>query len=322
MNKLLLACWIILSVFSLHAQKPASISATVKGYNGKVVDFEFMNQDGINMQFPYREGQEMSFESKLNGINLIKVNAYVWICVRPGDQIHADIRYDGRNYQTAEFSGTPEMVIANNVVRDMRNYRIANQYKMNPLAAIVTQVPMMDYYKGTQVELENELRMLEAKKQEIPADVYNYLYAEHQSLLLSNLILCPEMFAGRGAEKQLTYPEGYWNILDRYTLSEDKNTLKSRAYMDFLLTYKKYMQTKTAHEKGVEYVRNVTMKEEYDDITTFYTGILRENALFVFLYNQMTGGRDFAMIEPLAKDYLKNYAKNKYFKKTLTDMMQ
>lgn len=322
MKKMFFALWIIFSISSLYAQKSTEISATVKGYNGKVVDFEFMNQEGINMQFPYKDGQEMTFETKLNGINLMKVNAYIWICVRPGDQIHADIQYDGRNYRTAEFTGTPEMVVTNNVIRDMRNYRISNGYKMNTLAAIVTQVPMMDYYKATEVELENELRMLEAKKQEIPADVYDYLYAEHQSLLLSNLILCPGVYAGFRADKQVTYPEGYWHILDHYTLREDKNSLMSHAYMSFLLTYMRYIQLKAASDKGAEYTPKTTMKDEYDDIAAFYDGVLRENALFVFLYNQMAAGRDFTVIEPLVKDYLKKYARDKYFKKTLTNMMQ
>lgn len=319
MKKIYIALFILLATLALQAQKTAKISATVKGYNGKVVDFEFMNQDDCNQQFPYKEGAEMAFETELDGLNLMKVNAYIWICVRPGDQIHADILYRGRNYQTAEFSGTPEMVIANNVIRDMRNYRIANDYKMNPLAAIVTQVSLSDYYKATKKELENELPMLEARKNEIPADVYAYLYAEHQSLLLSNLILCPGMF---GQGKPTVYPEGYWNILDNYTLSEDKSALESRSYMAFLPTYKMYMQMKAAHDKGTEYMPNTTITEEYKDIAAFYNGILRENALFVFLYNQIVNGGDFDELEPLVKEYGKKYTKNKYFKNTLTNMMQ
>lgn len=319
MTKVFFMLFILLGTLMLQAQKPAKISATVKGYNGKVVDFEFMNQDGINEQFPYQEGEKMAFEAKLTELNLMKVNAWIWICVRPGDLIHADISYKGRNYHTAEFSGTPEMVIANNVIRDMRNYRVANNYKTNILAALVTQVPLSDYYKATQIELENELPMLEAKKIELPAEVYAYLYAEHQSILLSNLISCPEVYAGSNSP---TYPEGYWNILDNYTLSKDGNALKSRSYMSFLLTYKAYMQKKAAHDQGKEYVPAKSIKEEYQDIAAFYDGVLRENALFVFLYNQIVIGGDFNELEPLVKEYGKKYTKNKYFKSTLTNMMQ
>lgn len=319
MKKILFALFILLGTMTLHAQKTTKISAIIKGYNGKVIDFEFMNQDDCNQQFPYKNGAEMAFETDLDGINLIKVNSYIWICVRPGDQIHADILYQGRNYQTAEFSGTPEMVIANNVIRDMRNYRIANNYKMNTLAAIVTQVPMIDYYKATKKELENELPMLEARKNDIPADVYAYLYAEHQSLLLSNLILCPGIYANGNKP---VYPEGYWNILDNYTPSEDRHALESRSYMAFLPTYKMYIQMKAAHDQGKEYTPNKTITEEYKDITVFYKGVLRENALFVFLYNQIVNGGNFDEIEPLVKEYGKKYTKNKYFKKTLTNMMQ
>lgn len=319
MKKIIFALFILLGTMTLYAQKTTKISAIIKGYNGKVVDFEFMNQDDCNQQFPYKDGAKMAFETDLDGINLIKVNSYIWICARPSDQIHADISYQGRNYKTSEFTGTPEMVIANNVIRDMRNYRIANNYKMNTLAAIVTQVPMADYYKATKTELENELPMLEAKKSEIPADVYAYLYAEHQSLLLSNLILCPIKYANGNKP---VYPEGYWNILDNYTPSEDKHALESRSYMAFLPTYKMYMQMKAAHDQGKEYSHNKTITEEYKDITVFYEGILRENALFVFLYNQIVNGGNFDEIEPLVKEYGKKYTKNKYFKNTLTNMMQ
>lgn len=79
---------------------------------------------------------------------------------------------------------------------------------------------------------------------------------------------------------------------------------------------------KAAHDQGKEYTPNKTITEEYKDITVFYEGILRENALFVFLYNQIVNGGNFDEIEPLVKEYGKKYTKNKYFKNTLTNMMQ
>ncbi len=325
MRKLFLLLGVLLVCCGIsHSQKLTSISAIVKGYNGKVIDFEFMNQEGINMQFPYQEGQEMSFEVKLNDINLVKVNSYIWLCVRPGDRIHADIQYDGRNYKTAEFTGTPEIIVANQVIRDMRNFRISNDYKMNTLAAIATLVPMEKYYEATKLELEKELAMLEAKKAEIPEDVYRYLYAEHESLLLTNLIKCPEIYAGvrKVKAEAVIYPESYWNILDNYQLHEDVHSLKSRPYMSFLLLYKYYMKKKAAHDQGKEYVQRTGMKEEYEELADFYKGKLRENALFVFLYNQIVAGRDFNELERLVKDFLKKYNEDKYFRKTLTDMMQ
>lgn len=313
----------VLQFSSVCAQKKTLVSATVSGYNGKVVDFEFIGQEKCNMQFPYKEGQNMEFEAELNDVVILKVNAWIWIFLRPGDQIHADIQYNERNYKTAEFTGTPEIVKANNAIRDMRNLRIENRYKMNTLAAVVTQVSLADYYAATQKEIREELPVLKAIQDEIPEEVYNYLYAEHESLLLSNLINCPGVYGPDKKGASLTYPEGYWNVLDHYRLYEDLYSLKSRAYMAFLLTYKNYMRRKAAHDAGEKYVPNKTMKAEYEDIAAFYPNVsLRENALFVFLYNQISAGRDFDAIQPLVKDFLKKQSKNKYFKKLLTDMMK
>ena len=306
----------------VQAQKVTSVNAVIKGYTGKVVDFEFMNQEALNQQFPYKESQEMSFEVKLKDISLMKVNAWIWVWLRPGDQLQAEIWYDGQNYKTARFTGTPELVKANEVVRDMRDLRISRDYKMNTLAAIVVQVPMLDYYKATQKELTDELALLEAKKSEIPGDLYACIYAEHEALLLSNLIRCPETYAQVKRAADVTYPEGYWNILDNYKLTENEDALKSQVYMSFLLTYKDYMRKKEAHDKGIEYVSNKTMKTEYQDIASFYEGVLRENALFVFLYNQIVRGEDMNELEKLIKDFQKKYAKNKEFRKILTDIMQ
>lgn len=313
----------LFQVFPLWAQKTTSVSATVTGYNGKVVDFEFIGEEKNNMQFPYKEGQNMEVEAKLHDVVLLKINAYIWIFLRPGDQIHADIQYEGRNYKTAEFSGTPEIVKANNAIRDMRNLRIKNRYKMNTLAALVTEIPLADYFAATRKELEEELSLLKAMKGEIPAEVYNYLYAEHESLLLANLIQCPMVYGPGKSGENIIYPDGYWNMLDSYRLHEDEYSLKSHAYMAFLLTYKEYMRRKAARDGGNEYVPNKTMKAEYEDIAAFYSNAaLRENALFVFLFNQISAGRDFNDIRPLVKDFLKKQSKNKYFKSTLTNMLK
>ena len=90
--------WCVLQFPSLYAQKKTLVSATVTGYNGKVVDFEFVGQERCNMQFQYQDGQNMEFEAELNDVVILKVNAWIWIFLRPGDQIHANIQYDKRNY--------------------------------------------------------------------------------------------------------------------------------------------------------------------------------------------------------------------------------
>lgn len=305
----------------LQAQNKAKISAVVDGYNGKVVDFEFIDDTERNMQFPYVENRKMEFEVELTEPSLLKINAYVWLIVCPGDEISATIHYNGRNYKTAEFTGTEKAVLLSETIRDARNSRIAIHYKMNPLAAVVTQVSVEKYYQTTLEQWKKESAMLEAIKDRIDPMAYNYIYSELEGTFMSNLVNYPYMFAEIN-KKPLELPKDFWNVLDGYTFREDKGSLKSYTYISWFLAYKDYVDKKAAEQAGKAYQPETDLTKGYENIANFYEGDIRDAALYVYFYNAITRQMDFDMIKKLTKEYFKKYNRNKLYKTTLQAMQK
>ena len=135
--------------FATQAGEPATISATVDGYSGRIIDFEFIDNPENNNSYTYREGNLMEFDVELDEPSLLKINAWVWLIVSPGDKIHIDIHYEGTSYKTAEITGTEKAVLLNETIHDMRFTRLTKSYKMNPMAALVTLVSSDKYYQMT-----------------------------------------------------------------------------------------------------------------------------------------------------------------------------
>ena len=146
MKKILVCMLVCLFCAGVQAQKTAKIKATAVGYTGKVIDFEFIDNTANNQQFPFKDNQLMEFEVELKEPGLMKVNAWLWMIVCPGDEIEMAIQFQGKNYKHVEFKGTPAAVTLNSAIRDGRMVRINDHYKTNPLAAVVTQVPVQTYY--------------------------------------------------------------------------------------------------------------------------------------------------------------------------------
>ena len=139
MKKILVCMLVCLFCAGVQAQKTAKIKATAVGYTGKVIDFEFIDNTANNQQFPFKDNQLMEFEVELKEPGLMKVNAWLWMIVCPGDEIEMAIQFQGKNYKHVEFKGTPAAVTLNSAIRDGRMVRINDHYKTNPLAAVVTR---------------------------------------------------------------------------------------------------------------------------------------------------------------------------------------
>ena len=324
MKRLFICVCACLLAVGLQAQKMTKISAAVDGYNGKVIDFEFVDNPDNNMQFPYAAGKRMEFEVELKEPALVKINLWVWLLVCPGDEIHADIHYDGKNYRTAEFSGTPSALVLNEAIRDGRNHRITGRYKTNPLAAVVTQIPADEYYAQTQANWKREQELLGAVRSQVDPFAYDYIYAELEGMYLSNLVKYPYIVADV-AKKDIhgCIPAGYWSVLDGYCVKDSKAALKSFTYMSWLLDYKEYADKLETRRAGREWHYVKDLQKSYDGLVAFYDGNVRDAALYILLYNALTSQQeDFDLIARLSKEYLKKYNKNKNYRKELTEFQK
>lgn len=312
-----------LLAMGLQAQEVTTISAVADGYNGSVIDFEFVDNPDNNMQFPYAPGRRMEFEVELKEPALVKINLWMWLLVCPGDKIHADIHYAGKNYQTAEFSGTPSAVALNEAIRDGRNQRIAMRYKTNPLAAVVTQVPALEYHDMTQKLWKQEQEYLGSVRERVNAFAYAYAWAELEGMYLSNLVKYPYIVSEVAKQKlEECMPEDFWTMLDGYTVKEDAASLKSVVYLAWLMDYKEYMAKREAHLAGKTYAPERDLRKTYESLAAFYDGKVRDAVLYAFLYQALSSQNEFDTAQQLCKDYFKKYNKNKSYRKELTEMLK
>mgnify|MGYP000002993527 FL=1 len=323
MKKILVTMLVCLLFAGVQAQKTAKISATAVGYTGKVVDFEFIDNPANNQQFPFKDNQLMEFEVELKEPSLMKVNAWLWMIVCPGDEIEMAIQFQGKNYKHVEFQGTPSAVALNSAIRDGRMVRINDHYKTNPLAAVVTQVPAKTYYEACLRNWKKEQEILEGVRGKVDEFAFNYIYAELEGMYMDNLVKYPFIVSDVNKKPlQECTPEGYWSILDNYQIKSDKASLKSYAYIGWLIDYLEYQERREAYKAGKEDSPAGNMEELYNKLAKAYEGDTRDAVLYLFLYNAISGQKDFDVIKKLSKDYFKKYNKDKRFKKELTEMQK
>lgn len=323
MKKILL--FILLGVFCQYAGavKKSVITATVTGYTGQKIYFDFIQQPEASCEFEYREGQPLSCEVELEDITMLKINSWVWICLKPGDSINIQLKFEDRSYREAEFSGAEDVVAVNNTIRDMRMLRVKNRYKTNVNAALVTLVPADKYHAQCLEQWEKEIEILNGARRYMSDEMYNFLLSEHEAIFLNNLIIYPFMRASYdGKNVEEIFPEGYWDVLDDYVVRSDKGSLRSDAYAGFLVPYEEYVYRRELRRAGGEWGKQRSLAEGFDALAKFYDKNLRDAALCVYLYNAAAEGRDFEEIDKLTERYLKNYNKNKRYKKMLLEVMQ
>lgn len=321
MIALLLGAWMPRAEAAKKA--PAIVTAEVYGYQKDMVYFNFREKDGINMEFPYREGQRMEFMVNLDDITTMVVNTFIQVYLQPGDSVHIKVTYNGRNYDTVEFSGTPEAVAINTRVHETELLQRERRYKTNIPAMLVTLVDAREFHKATLREWKDELAIIDRVKGEIDPRVYRMAVSQIEGVLLNNLISYPYASAEMHRKKlEDCLADDYWTALDGYRLRDDEASLRSRGYMCLLAPYKEYMRRRAAREAGKKYEAPGNLEDQYRDFTDFYKGPLRDAALFVFLYDSMAAGKDFNTVEKLVQDYFKKYNKKKEYKQILTQVMQ
>ncbi|MDY4044418.1 MAG: hypothetical protein SOY65_11530 [Marinifilaceae bacterium] len=303
--------------------RPTVVSAEIYGYQGDKVHFDFLEKEGINMEFPYKDGQLMEFTVDLDDITTLKLNTFIEVFLQPGDSIHLKVTYKGRNYDKVEFSGTPAAVTVNTKVYEKEMLQRERRYKTNIPAMLVTQVDAKKFHEATVQELKDEKAILDKVKGEITPEMYNMVLSSIEGTLLTNLITYPYASAEVHKKKlEDCMTADYWRVLNEYKLRDDKASLRNRAYMCMLSPYKDYVREREARAAGKEYKAPTSIEEQYKDLAAFYEGALRDTALFVFLYDAVAANKDFDMVEKLVKDYLKKYNKEKEYKKILNQVMQ
>lgn len=315
MKKLSVAIVLIglFTTLSIDAQNNTTIRARFNNTTFERFYFDFMEKPDANMQFPYRKGVEIDFDTELDDITMLKINTFLLVVVQPGDEIDIEVDYDGRTFREVKFSGSSEeSVLASEALSRIRLERFNRKYKTNIPAALVVQTPADVFYKTTLEEWKEEVAVLDEYKSKLSEKVYNFVLSELEAIFIPNLISYP----GNSSI------DGFWSMLDDYKMRDDDASLQNSSYMGILHIYMRYMQMKKSQENNVEFIPPTTLEDEYKMIAEFYDGKLRDAALLVFLYSSMSSGKDFDTLEKLTIHYSENYNINPKYLKMLSDVMK
>lgn len=299
--------------FSIVAQNNTTIRARFNNTTIERFYFDFIEQPDANMQFPYKKGVKIDFDTELEDITMLKINSYLLVVVQPGDKIDIEVDYNGRSFSKVKFSGSSEeSILASEALARIRIERLNRRYKTNISAALALQTTADDFYKSTLEEWKAEVAVLNEYKSKLSEKVYNFVLSEIDGIFIPNIISYP----GNSSI------DGFWSVLDDYKLRDDDVSLRNSSYMGVLHIYMRYMQMKKARENNIEFTPPATLEDEYKMTAEFYDGKLRDAALLVFLYSSMSSGKDFDVLEKLFINYSENYNNNPRYLKMLSDVMK
>ena len=148
---LLIICLCGLFSFTVEAKgRPTVITAEISGYLRDKVHFDFLEKEGINMEFPYKDGQLMEFSVELDDITTMILNTFIEVYLQPGDSIHVKVTYNGRSYDKVEFSGTPAAVAVNSKLHEKELLQRERGYKTNIPDAGGCQEVSRGYFDGVE----------------------------------------------------------------------------------------------------------------------------------------------------------------------------
>lgn len=316
MNKIFMFVSLLFAVLATQticAQNNVTIKARFNNTTNERFYFDFMEEGSASMQFPYRDGREIEFDTELEDIAIMKINTFLLVVVQPGDVIEIDADYEGKGYRDVRFSGSSaESIAASEALNRIRNERLGRRYKTNIPAALAIQTPADVFYNTTLDEWNMELEILDEYKSKLSDKVYNFVRSELDAIFIPNIISYPGN----------NMMDGFWTALDNYVLRDDDASLRNSSYMGMLQVYMRYMMMKGAKESNEEFVQPASVEDEYNMIVNFYDGKLRDAALLVYLYGSLASGNDFDTVEKLVKDYTEKYNHNEKYLKMLTDVMK
>lgn len=300
-----------------------SVKLKLRNYNRDFARFSFLESPDLDIEYPYSKNQDIDIVVELSGITTMVVNGSIAVCLLPGDSFTIDIEYLENNDRKATFSGSDNAVTTGILLEKIRENRKRNRYKTNMITAMVIQNKVSEYYESCKLELREEIEILNNYKNKISPNVYSYLKADIEGVILSNLISFPHIYAEfMKKDLQTLLPKDYWKVLDKYNIHTDQYSLRNIKYLSFLMKYREYERNKEKELFGKEYITPVDIKGVYHDLAIFYKSEVRDAVLFSYIYEIFASGNNFEEAEKLFNDYVKNYNINKKYKTTIEQVMQ
>lgn len=309
----------------LYAEgKRTVLSAQISGYQRDMVYMGCLQSPKISGEFHTNPGEEHLLAFETDEPVAIVINGRTTVLLQPGDSLHTDITYEGRQITSLRFSGSDKAVANNRLYQDVQRLRQGMRYHGQLLKLVV-----LDVKPEKRIE---DSRQLIAKVNDLIAKVgdridkacADYVRAEAEGLAYLSYMEYPVMYAD--TRKVPVKEQGigdYWQLMQGVKLHEDPISLSNPDYVAMLMRYALYRRDQLAHQEGraPEAYPN-KLEEMYSLFTKTLDGAQRDYAIFTLLKNFIQGGKELERADPLFEEYKTKYNKNRKHLGYLEAMLQ
>ncbi len=312
---------IMLDNSMVNAQERTVLSAQIYGYKGDMIYFDCVQTPLIRQEFYTNPGEEHLFAFDTDAMVCMLINGRTKVLMLPGDSVHVDIHYNGRNIESIDFSGSAETAKANKLLAGIDDIKRDMRYKSQLLACAVVDVKPKERLDASKVLLDKVSSML--SENGINESMANYIMAGIESEAYISMMEYPVMYASmRGVSVDKQDIGDYWSLMDGITIRNDYSSLSNPDYSGMLMRYCFYQNEKTAKEKGNTYRMPDKLEDMYSELAAFYTAEQRDAVLYNLLCNYIKNGQEIERADALYKEYISNYNKNERFKQVLDAILQ
>lgn len=324
MKKVFIFISLALSLFAgnTNAQKKQTVlSAQIYGYKNDMVYFDCVQTPLIRQEFYTNPGEEHIYKFDIDNNVCMLINGKTKVIMQPGDSLHVNIRYNGRNIEQLEFSGNETAVKNNNAVKDIDNIKIDMRYKSQLLGCAALDIKPKDRINDSRILLERAKATID--QAQLSKDVANYIIAGIESEAYLSFMEYPVMYASvRGTAIEKQEIGDYWSIMNDVTIRKDAASLNNPEYVSLLMRYAFYINEKRAIETGNKYHMPARFEDMYNELSEFYTDEQRDYVLYTLLCNFIRNGQEIERADALFEDYKEKYNKNKTHIEILETILQ
>lgn len=312
----------ILSLQGLAQEKKTTLSAQIYDYPRDMVYFDCTQSPFLCSEYHTNPGEEHLYSFQADQITSFVINGRTTVLLLPGDSLHLNIRYDGKNVQSVEYSGTKQAVDNNKLFRSIDQTKRAMRYKSQLLACAVVDVKPKERIDSSRVLLTKVDALIAARKG-ISPQAATYLKARTEAEAYTSYMEYPMMYAEiRHTPIEKQDIGDYWKLMDGTRLRSDKVSLRCSEYVSMLMRYVFYAEELKAKKEGKTYKRPGTLEEMYKDYAAFYKGEQRDAVLYTLLCNFIRNGKEIQRVDPLLKEYREKYNQDKEYTKILDSLLQ
>lgn len=305
------------------AQQRTVLAVETYGWKQDMVQVGCVQSPDLMAEFHTNPGEEhlYAFDTNIAPM-LFMVNDRNEVLMCPGDSVHVVLRYQDKR-ATMELGGTAATLAANDLRREVAQYRRALRYKSQLLACVAVDVQPAERIAGAR-QLQTKLgELLDKYKGKANEHLAQYVRAEQEASIGLSLMEYPAMYAEVRKKPIAEQNIGdYWTIMEGYPLRSDRAAMMCPDYASFLMRYCLYQQEKQAVQAGQSYTRPEDLEAMFAQLATFYKGVQRDCVLYHLLANFIRQGKQLERVQPLLEQYKREYEPTPLFVQILEGFLQ